>query len=630
MPPVTKVSMGNWPRVQDGSSQPKLRDLFGLVREIVWSKVPEERRPGLLILIGLLLVADKVFVIGLPFVYGALIDSLGVGIELALPLGLVLAYGLFRIADTVLDNVMDMLMDRVSLRAIRRVTTDVYSHILRLPLSYHLDNRKGGLAQSVERGTRALEDLANVTLLGFLPIIIELVIAYILLFARYDVLSAMILAATMVLYLLAVVLFDRVRSRLVGRVNEAEDRVSDLIVEGLSYAETVKTFAAETRQARAVDAAMEDYRGRAMKVSVYFMLRQVTIALILSGSLVILLALTVPKVSTGALTVGGFVALAALILRLFQPLRGLGIVNRRILDSLRHTERMMSLFEVPNTITDEPGAPDLAPGPGTLRFEHVSFDYPSKGQVLSGLDFTAEGGRTTALVGPTGAGKSTIQKLLLRLYDPTEGAVRIDGQDLRAVRLDSARDALGVVPQDCVLFHDTIDANIRYARQDATDAEVREAARMAAFSDFVETLPLKYQTVVGDRGLKLSGGERQRLAIARAYLKNPRIFILDEATSSLDSATEAEIVRNFTMAGEGRTQLIIAHRLSTVMHADQILVLDGGSLVEQGRHEELLALGGLYADLWERQTEAQTEAQPEAQAEIGPETGPEDIPDGPD
>ena len=609
MPPVTKVSMGNWPRAQDGSSQPKLRDLFGLVREIVWSKVPEERRPGLLILIGLLLVADKVFVIGLPFVYGALIDSLGIGLELALPLGLVLAYGLFRIADTVLDNVMDMLMDRVSLRAIRRVTTDVYGHILRLPLSYHLDNRKGGLAQSVERGTRALEDLANVTLLGFLPIIIELVIAYILLIARYDLLSAMILAGTMVLYLLAVVIFDRIRSRLVGRVNEAEDRVSDLIVEGLSYAETVKTFAAETRQARAVDSAMEDYRGRAMKVSVYFMFRQVTIALILSGSLVILLAPTVPKVSTGALTVGGFVALAALILRLFQPLRGLGIVNRRILDSLRHTERMMSLFEVPNTITDRPGAPNLAPGPGTLQFEQVSFDYPSKGQVLKRLDFTAEGGRTTALVGPTGAGKSTIQKLLLRLYDPVEGAVKIDGQDLRDVRLDSARDALGVVPQDCVLFHDTIDANIRYARPDATDAEVHEAARMAAFSDFVDSLPLKYQTIVGDRGLKLSGGERQRLAIARAYLKEPLIFILDEATSSLDSATEAEIVRNFTMAGEGRTQLIIAHRLSTVMHADLILVLDGGRLVEQGNHEKLLAQKGLYADLWERQTEAKPSAE---------------------
>ena len=266
------------------------------------------------------------------------------------------------------------------------------------------------------------------TLLGFLPIIIELVIAYILLFARYDVLSAMILAATMVLYLLAVVLFDRVRSRLVGRVNEAEDRVSDLIVEGLSYAETVKTFAAETRQARAVDAAMEDYRGRAMKVSVYFMLRQVTIALILSGSLVILLALTVPKVSTGALTVGGFVALAALILRLFQPLRGLGIVNRRILDSLRHTERMMSLFEEPNTITDQPGAPDLAPGPGTLRFEQVSFDDPSHGPVLSGLDFTAEGGRTTALVGPTGAGKSTIRSCCCGCTTPPRARSGLTGR----------------------------------------------------------------------------------------------------------------------------------------------------------------------------------------------------------
>lgn len=603
MPPVSKVAMGNWPRAHDGKSQPKLRDLVGLVKEIVWSKNPAERRPGLLALIAVLLVADKVFVIGLPFVYGALIDSLGVGLEVALPLGLVLAYGLFRVADTVLDNVMDMLMDRVSLRAIRRVTTDVYGHILRLPLAYHLDNRKGGLAQSVERGTRALEELANVVLLSFIPIIIELLIAYVLLATRYDIWSALILAATMVLYLTAVVMFDRVRSRLVGRVNESEDRVSDLIVEGLSYAETVKTFAAENRQAAAVDSAMEDYRARALKVSVYFMIRQVTIAIILSGSLIALLAITVPKVSAGALTVGGFVALAALILRLFQPLRGLGIVNRRILDSLRHTERMMSLFEVPNTIRDKDGAGDLVAGDGSLAFEGVSFDYPSKGTVLRDLSFVAPGGKTTALVGPTGAGKSTIQKLLLRLYDPLKGTILIDGQDIRDVRLSSARDVLGVVPQDCVLFHDTIEANIRYARPDATIDDVREAAHMAAFGSFVEGLPKGYETVVGDRGLKLSGGERQRLAIARAYLKNPRIFILDEATSSLDSATEAEIVRNFARAGEGRTQLIIAHRLSTVMHADQILVLDGGALVERGTHGELLEKGGLYADLWQRQTE---------------------------
>ena len=603
MPPVSKVAMGKWPRAQEGKSEPKLRDLVGLVKEIVWSKNPAERRPGLLALIAVLLVADKVFVIGLPFVYGALIDNLGVGMEVALPLGLVLAYGLFRVADTVLDNVMDMLMDRVSLRAIRRVTTDVYGHILRLPLAYHLDNRKGGLAQSVERGTRALEELANVVLLSFIPIIIELLIAYVLLATRYDIWSALILAVTMVLYLTAVVLFDRVRSRLVGRVNESEDRVSDLIVEGLSYAETVKTFAAENRQATALDSAMEDYRARALKVSVYFMIRQVTIAVILSGSLITLLAFTVPKVSAGALTVGGFVALAALILRLFQPLRGLGIVNRRILDSLRHTERMMSLFKVPNTIHDKDGAGDLVPGDGSLAFEGVSFDYPSKGMVLRDLSFVAPGGKTTALVGPTGAGKSTIQKLLLRLYDPLKGAILIDGQDIRDVRLSSARDALGVVPQDCVLFHDTIEANIRYARPDVSMDEVREAAHMAAFGRFVEGLPQGYDTIVGDRGMKLSGGERQRLAIARAYLKNPRIFILDEATSSLDSVTEAEIVRNFAHAGEGRTQLIIAHRLSTVMHADQILVLDGGALVERGTHAELLAAGGLYADLWHRQTE---------------------------
>lgn len=606
MPPVSKVAMGNWPRANDGKTKPKLRDLIGLVKEIVWSKNPAERRPGLLILIAVLLVADKVFVIGLPFVYGALIDNLGIGMEVALPLGLVLAYGLFRVADTVLDNVMDMLMDRVSLRAIRRVTTDVYGHILRLPLAYHLDNRKGGLAQSVERGTRALEELANVVLLSFVPIIIELLIAYVLLATRYDIWSAAILGVTMVFYLTAVVLFDRVRSRLVGKVNESEDRVSDLIVEGLSYAETVKTFAAEDRQAEAVDGAMEEYRGRALKVSVYFMIRQVTIAIILSGSLMTLLAITVPKVSAGALTVGGFVALAALILRLFQPLRGLGIVNRRILDSLRHTERMMSLFEVPNTIHDKANAADLVPGNGSLAFEGVTFDYASKGTVLRDLSFVVPGGKTTALVGPTGAGKSTIQKLLLRLYDPDKGAILIDGQDIRDVRLSSARDALGVVPQDCVLFHDTIDANIRYARPEASMDEVREAARMAAFSTFVESLPKGYETIVGDRGLKLSGGERQRLAIARAYLKSPRIFILDEATSSLDSGTEAEIVRNFAHAGEGRTQLIIAHRLSTVMHADQILVLDKGSLVERGTHDDLLALNGLYAGLWQRQTEQQT------------------------
>lgn len=606
MPPVSKVAMGNWPRANDGKTKPKLRELIGLVKEIVWSKNPAERRPGLLILIAVLLVADKVFVIGLPFVYGALIDNLGIGMEVALPLGLVLAYGLFRVADTVLDNVMDMLMDRVSLRAIRRVTTDVYGHILRLPLAYHLDNRKGGLAQSVERGTRALEELANVVLLSFVPIIIELLIAYVLLATRYDIWSAAILGVTMVFYLTAVVLFDRVRSRLVGKVNESEDRVSDLIVEGLSYAETVKTFAAEDRQAEAVDGAMEEYRGRALKVSVYFMIRQVTIAIILSGSLMTLLAITVPKVSAGALTVGGFVALAALILRLFQPLRGLGIVNRRILDSLRHTERMMSLFEVPNTIHDKANAADLVPGNGSLAFEGVTFDYASKGTVLRDLSFVVPGGKTTALVGPTGAGKSTIQKLLLRLYDPDKGAILIDGQDIRDVRLSSARDALGVVPQDCVLFHDTIDANIRYARPEASMDEVREAARMAAFSTFVESLPKGYETIVGDRGLKLSGGERQRLAIARAYLKNPRIFILDEATSSLDSGTEAEIVRNFAHAGEGRTQLIIAHRLSTVMHADQILVLDKGSLVERGTHDDLLALNGLYAGLWQRQTEQQS------------------------
>jgi ATP-binding cassette subfamily B protein len=515
---------------------------------------------------------------------------------------LTVAYGVARLGSTGFGELRDALFVRVGQRALRKLALETFTHIHRLSLRYHITRKTGGLSRIIERGVKGVDFLLRFMLLSIGPLILELSMVTAIFALVFDWRYAVVVAVTIAFYITYTVKVTEWRVRIRRQMNDQDTDANQKAVDSLLNYETVKYFAAEAREAARYDAAMRGYETAAVKTGLSLSALNFGQALIISTGLVIVMAMAAAGVQSGALTVGDFVMVNAYMIQITMPLGFLGTVYREIRQALVDMGEMFDLLEQPAEVTDLPGAPALAVSGGAVTLEAVEFGYDADRPILKGVSLEIAAGQTVAIVGPSGSGKSTIARLLFRFYDVTGGAIRIDGQDLRAVRLDSLHAAIGVVPQDTVLFNDTIGYNIAYGRPDAAEAEVIAAAKAAKIHDFIASLPEGYETRVGERGLKLSGGEKQRVGIARTLLKDPPILILDEATSALDTQTERDIQESLKAMGQGRTVITIAHRLSTIADADRIVVLEAGVVVEEGRHDDLLARGGRYGAMWARQS----------------------------
>ena len=518
---------------------------------------------------------------------------------------LIAAYGAGRVLMMVLNQVRDVLFTRVGQHAIRELNNRTFRHLHKLSLRFHLERRTGGLSRVIERGTRGIDLIVRMGVMQLAPTILELVLVSALLVFYFDWTYVLILLATVVLYMWYTFAASERRIAIRREMNESDTEANTKAIDSLLNYETVKYFGNEEAEARRYDASMARYEKAAVRTYYSLGVLNSGQAAIYTAGMTLVMWLAARGVMAGTHTVGDFVLINAVMIQLYMPLNFMGMVYREIKQGLVDLETMFALLAEKAEVEDRPGAKPLVVREGTVRFENVSFSYEPGRRILHDVSFEVPAGRMVALVGPSGAGKSTISRILFRFYDIEEGRVTIDGEDIRDVTQTSLRQAIGVVPQDTVLFNDTILYNIRYGRPDATDAEVHEAARLAQIDRFIATLPQGYATMVGERGLKLSGGEKQRVAIARTLLKGPPILMLDEATSALDSHTEKEIQDALDRVAANRTTLVIAHRLSTIVHADNIIVLDKGHLVEQGTHAELIAKGGLYASLWNRQRQAE-------------------------
>ncbi|MEM1298363.1 MAG: ABC transporter ATP-binding protein/permease [Pseudomonadota bacterium] len=562
-------------------------------------------RPGLRArVVGslVLLVLAKLAVLATPYVYRDAVDALAPeAAVLAVPVLLVVAYGATRLLGGVFQHLRDLVFARVGQHALRQLGLRVFRHIHGLSLDYHLSRRTGALSRVADRGIKAIDFLLRNLLFSLVPLLIELAAVAAIFALEFGPLYVVGLVVTVVAYVAFTFWVTEWRVKIRMVMNAQDQDAHQKAVDSLLNYETVKYFTAEARESDRYDTAMAAYQTAALRTASSLAILNVGQSLILAVSMTVFMLLTAYRVADGSLTVGAFVMVNAFLLQVTVPLNFLGYFYRETRQSLVDMREMFDVLDTVPEVRDAADAPALDPGQGGVEFENVVFGYSDARPILKGVSFRIEPGETVAVVGPSGSGKSTIARLLFRFYDVSEGAVRINGQDLRAVEQGSLRGAIGVVPQDTVLFNDTIGYNIAYGRDGASREQVGEAARAAQIHGFIEGLPEGYETMVGERGLKLSGGEKQRVAIARTVLKNPSILILDEATSALDTATEQEIQAELAQLGKGRTVLLIAHRLSTVVDADRIIVLDAGLVAEQGTHAELLALGGRYADLWQRQ-----------------------------
>jgi ABC-type transport system involved in Fe-S cluster assembly fused permease/ATPase subunit len=563
------------------------------------------------------LVLAKVATVAVPLIYARIIDRLAPahGSVLAVPLALIVAYGLVRIGSSGFGELRDALFAAVGQRAVRQLALRTFQHLHALSLRFHLDRQTGGLARIIDRGTQGMQSVLRLTVFNVVPTAIELALVTAIIWRVFDWRFAAVTVLAVGVYVAFTAVFATRRARLRRAMNDTDNDASTKALDSLLNFETVKYFGNEAHEAARYDVSLARYERAAVRVQVSLNMLNLGQALIIATGLTFIMLMAANGMRDGSMTIGEFVLINTYLMQLYQPLNFLGMVYMTIRQGMVDMEQMFRLLRVPSEVTDKPGAVALAAhlsdgAAGDVRFENVAFGYGPDRAILRGVDFTVPAGRKLAIVGPTGAGKSTISKLLFRFYDVTGGRITIDGQDIRDVTQKSLRAAIGVVPQDTVLFNDTIGYNIAYGRPGASQKEVEHAARLAQVHEFVVRLPEGYDTRVGERGLKLSGGEKQRVAIARTILKDPRILILDEATSALDTRTEQEIQTALRGLARHRTTLVIAHRLSTVVDADEIIVLADGAVAERGTHAALLAQGGLYARMWALQAVEQEEAEP--------------------
>jgi ATP-binding cassette subfamily B protein len=597
-------------------------DRGALLRTVInlWPYIwPADRTDLKLRVLGalVLLLAAKLATIAVPFTFKWATDALvGHGTApvggsdwlvwtAAAPIALTLAYGGMRVLMAALTQMRDGLFAKVAMHAVRRLAYRTFVHMHELSLRFHLERKTGGLTRVLERGRNGIETIVRMVILQLAPTIIELALIVGVLMWQFDWRYVAVILATVALYMVYTYYATEWRIGIRRKMNDSDTDANVKAIDSLLNYETVKYFSAEEREAARYDRAMARYEDASIKAYTSLAVLNAGQAIIFTLGLAAAMVMCAFEIRSGDKTVGDFVLINAMMIQLYQPLNFMGMVYREIKQGVIDIETMFSILARPAEITDAPGAKPLAVTNGTVRFDNVAFAYEPERRILRGVSFEVPAGKTVAVVGPSGAGKSTISRLLYRFYDLSGGRITIDGQDIASVTQASLRRAIGMVPQDTVLFNDTIRYNIRYGRWEATDEEVEEAARLAQIDRFIRMAPKGYETEVGERGLKLSGGEKQRVAIARTILKGPPILVLDEATSALDSHTEKEIQDALERVSKGRTTLVIAHRLSTIVGADEIIVLDAGQIVERGSHHTLLAKNGLYASMWNRQREAE-------------------------
>ncbi|MGD9739724.1 MAG: ABC transporter ATP-binding protein/permease [Bauldia sp.] len=604
--------------VDSGRRQAVSADRGSTVKAIrsLWPYMWPADRPDLkrrVALAMVALVAAKLTTALIPFIYKWATDAIapaGAGPDalltaaVATPIFLVIAYGVGRILATGFTQLRDGLFAKVGQHAVRQLAHRTFVHLHQLSLRFHLQRRTGGLSRVISRGTNGIESMVRHTLMNMVPTALEFAFAAIIIGVHFGLNYLLVVIVTVVLYIGYTVVASNRRIAIRRQMNDSDTDANSKAIDSLLNFETVKYFGNEAMEARRFDASMARYQDAATRTWTSLAWLNVGQTVIFTTGMTICMAMAAAEVVRGTLTVGDFVLINALLIQLSIPLNFIGMLYREIRQGLADIEAMFDLLAVPSEIVDRPGATELVVRDGAVRFDDVHFAYDPERPILKGISFEVPAGKSVAIVGPSGAGKSTLSRLLFRFYDVTSGAITIDGRDIRDVTQGSLRHAIGMVPQDTVLFNDTIAYNVRYGRPSATDDEVKAAAEMAQIGDFIASLPQGFATEVGERGLKLSGGEKQRVAIARTILKAPPILVLDEATSALDSHTEREIQGALDSVAADRTSLIIAHRLSTIIHADEIIVLREGRIAERGTHGSLLAKGGLYAGMWSRQQEA--------------------------
>ena len=554
-----------------------------------------------------LMLAAKAVNIAVPWFYKQAVDELSHHVEavVLVPAALIVFYGLCRVLSSAFAELRDWVFATVAQRAVRIIALDVLQHLHALTLRFHFDRQTGGLNRALDRGSVGVEYLMGFILFNVAPIVLEIGLTAAVLWHFYSGTYAAATFATIACYIAWTVKITRWRTKYRREMNQADNEASSRSLDSLLNYETVKYFNNEAHELARYDEAKAAYFSAALKSQSSLSLLNVGQGVIITAGVVVVMLMAGAGVAAGQMSIGDFVLVNAYLLQLYVPLANLGVVYRQLRQSLTDVEAMFRLLARKPELTDSPTAQPLVPGAGHIVFDDISFGYDTRRIVVKNASFEVPAGHTVALVGPTGSGKTTLSRLLFRFYDPTDGAITIDGQDLREVTQDSLRRAIGVVPQDTVLFNDTIYYNIAYGRPGATREEVEEAARLAKLNRFIASLPDGWNTRVGERGLKLSGGEKQRVAIARVILKRPSMLIFDEATSALDTRTERDIQASLSQVSKRRTTLVITHRLTTVVDADEILVLDQGHIAERGTHPELLEKGGLYAAMWHRQRQAE-------------------------
>ena len=604
------MKQNNLHKTVSADSGQTLRTIFNL-----WPYMWPSDRPDLKIRVLwalFYLVLSKLILISVPYFFKYATNALNIDYTppdwlpavFAAPVIMVLSYNIARILQAGLNQLRDALFAKVGQHAVRRLAYQTFVHMHELSLRFHLERRTGGLSRVIERGTKGIEAIVRFSILNTAPTILEFALTAVVLYVSYGWRYMIVVALTVGLYTWFTITASNWRIAIRRQMNESDTEANTRAIDSLLNFETVKYFGNEDLEAKRFDASMAGYEKAAVKTWISLGWLNFGQAVIFGIGMAAMMLMSAYEVHKGTQTIGDFVFINALLMQLSIPLNFIGSIYREVRQGLTDIEAMFDLLDVPQEITDAPSAKELVVDKGAIEFNQVEFSYDTNRQILKGITFKVPAGKTVAIVGPSGAGKSTISRLLFRFYDVQQGAITIDGQDIRTVTQKSLRKAIGMVPQDTVLFNDTIAYNIQYGRPDATDTQVKQAAEMAQINHFIEQLPDGYQSMVGERGLKLSGGEKQRVAIARTLLKAPPVLILDEATSALDTATEQEIQHALDIVSRGRTTLVIAHRLSTIINADEILVLKDGRIIERGKHDELLNKNGLYASMWNKQLEA--------------------------